>query len=161
MSARIVKRYGQSIGTRFAAVEFDDGRRVDVRTRGSKDGRLLNAWGEPYPYDETRAAEVKAMAETMRANPRGRRKARKHARRRNPPNPRAVPVKSFGGTNGHLVSREVQAVEYLNVGSAQAKPYRHDFDSDGVEMWALKDGSILLRHPRHRLWGDFIVGDSE
>jgi hypothetical protein len=62
---RIAKRYGiNGYGTRFARVEFDDGRVVDVRTRGSKDGRLPNAWGEFYPTDETRATEIKLMAQS-------------------------------------------------------------------------------------------------
>lgn len=80
-------------------------------------------------------------------------------RRRNPP--RGVPVRQFSGRQGHLVGSSVLAIEYEHAQSHQDAPYRHDFDSEGVEMWALADGSILLRHPRHRLWDDYVVSDSE
>lgn len=58
---RIVKRYGGANGARFAAVTVASSR-VDVRVRGSKDGRLLNAWGDPHPFEETRARQIKEKA---------------------------------------------------------------------------------------------------
>jgi hypothetical protein len=60
---------------------------------------------------------------------------------------------------GALMSRRVLSVEYFHLESAGRLPYRHDFDHDGVELYALPDGSILLRHPRLRLWEDRLVGD--
>lgn len=82
----------------------------------------------------------------------------KHAtRRQNPP----LPVRSFTNARGHLVSRRVLALDYHNAGSAQGRPYRHEFDSP-VELWALRDGSLLLRGAGgRRLWDDFFVRDSE
>lgn len=84
--------------------------------------------------------------------------ALKHAtKRRNPP----LPVRQFTSTRGHLVSRHVVAVQYHNVGSAQRTPYEHPFDS-AAEMWALADGSLLIRGARgQRLWDDFFVSDGE
>jgi hypothetical protein len=86
-------------------------------------------------------------------------KALHHAtRRRNPP----LPVRQFGTRRGHLVSRQVLALDYYNVGSAQRAPYRHEFDTRGVEMWALADGSLLIRGAGgRRLWDDFYVRDRE
>lgn len=88
-----------------------------------------------------------------------RKAARRRAPRANPP--RGVPVREFTNTRGHLVSRRVRQVAYDHAQSATAASYRHDFESDGVELWALRDGSLLIRHPKHRLWADFIVGDDE
>jgi hypothetical protein len=77
--------------------------------------------------------------------------------RGNPP----IEVRTFGGTSGHRVSREVLAVEYRHEHSAKKTPFRHDFDQTGIEMWANADGSITLRHPRLRLWDDFITEDKD
>ena len=78
-------------------------------------------------------------------------------RRRNPP----LPVRTFGSRRGHLVSRNVLFLDYYNVGSAQRSPYRHEFQP-GVELWALADGSLLLRGAHgQRIWEDFYVRDSE
>lgn len=84
--------------------------------------------------------------------------ALKHAsKRKNPP----LPVRQFGSARGHLVSRQVLAVRYRNVGSVQRTPYEHRFDS-AAEMWALADGSLLIRGARgQRLWDDFFVRDGE
>ena len=80
-----------------------------------------------------------------------------HKPRRNAP--ATVQVKQFGSKRGHLVGRSVLAIEYRHDASSSRKPYRHDFQESGVEMWALADGSLLIRHPRFRLWDDFTVGD--
>lgn len=79
------------------------------------------------------------------------------AGRRNPPRR----VEQFDEGRGLLVSRRVIAVDYYNVGSARRIPYRHEFESTGVEMWALDNGALLIRHPRARLHDDFLVRDSE
>jgi hypothetical protein len=79
----------------------------------------------------------------------------------NPPASVAVTTRAFGSRRGHLVGRDVLAVEYKHAQSARGTPYRHDFESAGVELWALADGSLLIRHPKHRLWDDFTVEDGE
>ncbi len=86
---------------------------------------------------------------------------KRQATRRNAPTSVAVSVKQFGGKRGHLVGRDVLAIEYRHSESKQRTPYRHDFQENGVELWALADGSLLIRHPRFRLWEDFTVGDDE
>lgn len=85
-------------------------------------------------------------------------KAVKHAlKRRNPP----LPVRTFTGKSGHLVSEHVLALEYKHAASAQRTPYRHDFGGN-VELWALRDGSLLLRGGHgQRLWEDFFVSEEE
>jgi hypothetical protein len=78
-------------------------------------------------------------------------------RRTNPP----LPVRTFGSRKGHLVSRTVLFLDYYNVGSAQRSPYRHEFQP-GVEMWAMADGTLMLRGAHgQRLWEDFFVRDGE
>lgn len=77
--------------------------------------------------------------------------------KRNPP----MVVRAFGSTEGHRMSRRVLSIEYVHEHSAQRTPFRHDFDSEGVELWANKDGSITIRHPKLRLWDDYIVEDGE
>ena len=58
-ATKIVKRYGNHTGRRFARVLFSDGTTTDVLTREA--GSI---------FDETRAAIVKGMAETwLRENP--------------------------------------------------------------------------------------------
>lgn len=49
------------------------------------------------------------------------------------------------------MSAEVLAIEYYNLGRPTQVPYRHDF-GDGVEMWGLSDGGLLIRHPHYPLW---------
>jgi hypothetical protein len=58
---RLEKTYGNHTGRRFAAVVIG-GHRVDVLTRGTKDGTVGNAWGDPYPFEETRRAQIFAKA---------------------------------------------------------------------------------------------------
>lgn len=61
-----------------------------------------------------------------------------------------------------LVSRRVTRLEYIHADqeideeTGEEITRVHDF-GPGVEMWALDDGSVLLRHrnPRKRLWDDF------
>ena len=49
------------------------------------------------------------------------------------------------------LSGEVLSLAYVHVDDGKA--YEHDF-GPGVELWALKDGSILLRGRGKRLWED-------
>lgn len=79
------------------------------------------------------------------------------AARKNPP----LVVRDFGSAKGHRMSRNVLAVEYRHEQSAKRTPFRHDFEIDGIELWALRDGSLLIRHPSRRLWDDFTVEDGE
>lgn len=104
----------------------------------------------------TSASSRSSRASSRRKNLSSRASSR---RKRNPP--AAVQVHQFGGKRGHLVGVDVFAIEYKNTGSAQRSAYRHDFDSRGIELWALVDGSLLIRHKSHRLWDDFTVSDSE
>lgn len=86
MKSKIVKRYGiGGYGTRFAAVEFENGDRVDVRIRGSQDGKLLNHFGDTHPTEETRVGPIKEMAEKLRRskNPTKRKTKKKTTRKRN------------------------------------------------------------------------------
>lgn len=114
--------------------------------------------------DRPRRSPLREQRENPRGNPpRGARKLHTpiQAPRRRRNSPRGVPVKAFDRRSGHLVSRRVLELAYYNVGSAGRDPYVHEFESDGVELWALVDGSILLRHLKHRLWEDFVVSDGE
>ncbi len=62
---------------------------------------------------------------------------------------------------GVLVSREVLGLKYKHAQSATRAAYEHPFGK-GVEMWALRDGTVLLKSaygfPLH---GEFTVRDSE
>lgn len=70
-------------------------------------------------------------------------------------------MRQFGSARGHLVSRCVLSIAYRHAESSGRTPYRHDFDSDDVQMWALADGSVLLRGGHgQRLWDDYRVGDN-
>jgi hypothetical protein len=66
VTVKIRRKYSNYTGVQFAEVDVD-GRLVTVRTRGDRAGRLENAWGDRYPFGETRAAPIKAMAERMAA----------------------------------------------------------------------------------------------
>lgn len=61
-SWKVTRVYGAVNGARFANVQHASGQTVSVRIRGSKDGRLLNAWGDPYPYEVTSRPKIAAMA---------------------------------------------------------------------------------------------------
>lgn len=73
------------------------------------------------------------------------RKPRRTARRRrNPPRER-----------GERFSRNVRRIEYVHDQDDDPDAIRvHDF-GEGVEMFALSDGSVLLTHPSRPLWDDF------
>lgn len=58
------------------------------------------------------------------------------------------------------MSKHVISVRYRHAQSQQRVPYEHGFGR-GVQMWALRDGSLLLRSPGHPLHGQFTVRDSE
>jgi hypothetical protein len=58
------------------------------------------------------------------------------------------------------MSNAVKAVVYNNAHSARpSRSYKHDFGA-GVSMYALADGSILLKSSK-RLWDVFTVEDGE
>jgi hypothetical protein len=78
----------------------------------------------------------------------------------NPP-VHAIPVRKFRSARGHLVSGDVDAITYVHISSASLRPYRQSFAGTGTELWALSDGSLLVRNPRARLWEDMLVEDSE
>lgn len=76
--------------------------------------------------------------------------------RSNPPQPVSV-TRHFARGAGHLVSRDVESIAYQHVEEPGELPRKHDFEHSGVELWALHDGSILIRHPKYRLWDDYPV----
>jgi hypothetical protein len=58
------------------------------------------------------------------------------------------------------MSNTVKSLVYNNAFSAKpSRSYQHKF-GPGVVMYALKDGSILLKGPKS-LWNNYIVEDSE
>lgn len=59
---KLEKSYGNYTGRRFARVLFPDGRRIEIITRGPRDGSSPNAWGDSYPFDETRRSQIFAKA---------------------------------------------------------------------------------------------------
>lgn len=81
------------------------------------------------------------------------------AKRRHASNPpRTVTVhRHFAAGAGHLVSRDVESIAYQHVEEPGELPRKHDFEQAGVEMWAMNDGSILIRHPKYRLWDDYPI----
>lgn len=79
--------------------------------------------------------------------------ARPSSMRRNPPSAWSGHSSVRGG---ELMSRGVLRVEYEHVDDRPGVARRHDFEP-GVFMYALKDGSVLIRHrnyPRTRVWAD-------
>lgn len=59
------------------------------------------------------------------------------------------------------MSDQVLHIEYFNRGRPTARPYRHNFDAPGVEMWGLADGSVLIRHPQFPVWDLFDLEEGE
>lgn len=59
------------------------------------------------------------------------------------------------------MSGDVQAIEYKHAQSRTRAAYRHDFNSGGVELWALDNGALLIRKPGVPLWDTFTVSDKE
>jgi hypothetical protein len=57
------------------------------------------------------------------------------------------------------MSSNVEAVLYRHDWSKTRAAYKHGFGK-GVSMYALKDGSIMLRGPKP-LWDMYTVGDDE
>ena len=53
---------------------------------------------------------------------------------------------------GHVMSDRVVEIRYVH--NEDGKAYKHTFGLD-VQMIALRDGSILLSHPRKPLWGNY------
>jgi hypothetical protein len=74
-------------------------------------------------------------------------------------NPPAGVARAISTRRGALMSREVLSISYYHLESAQDRPYKHVFDNDGVEMYGMPDGSIVIRHPTLRLWEDRLVED--
>lgn len=73
--------------------------------------------------------------------------------------PRAAIIRTWRGGKGHLMSRDVMALAYVNLFTKYQGPYEHDFAHTGVELWAMSDGGLYLHHPRVRLWSDYIVNE--
>lgn len=150
---KVTRVYGAANGARFAAVQFESGQRVDVRVRGSKDGKLLNAWGDPYPYEETRRVEITRMAARVAVQEDAAWDAATRAGkvRENPPlvafaNPPAL-------RSVALQSGRVYELAYRHIDDG--KDYKHKF-GPGVCMQLLDDGSIRLYHEHGKpLFGDF------
>jgi hypothetical protein len=119
---RLERVYGTAAGTRFAAVTYlPTGQRVDVRIRGSSDGKLLNEWGEQYPYEETRRAQIFEMAD------------RKYSAVRYAKNP--------GKGRGQLISKRVLEIRYKH--NDDGKWYKHSFKA-GTCAALLPDGTVVL-----------------
>lgn len=115
---------------------------------------------DPMRSNPPRRAKRAKSAQIVPRRPHSCRRPRTTSARKNNP-PRTVEVRQFGGKKGHLVGCDVFALEYANAGSRSHAAYRHDFDSKGIELWALADGSLMMRHPDYRLWDDFNVSDTE
>lgn len=57
-----------------------------------------------------------------------------------------------GRKKGIIMSDRVIELRYIHI--EDGKAYKHEFGL-GVEMIALDNGSIMLYHPRKKLWGDY------
>lgn len=68
-------------------------------------------------------------------------------------------VRHWTGTRGHLMSVDVASLAYVNMHTKYQGLYVHDFESTGVELWALSNGGLLIRHPKYRLWNDYVVSE--
>jgi hypothetical protein len=144
---KVLSVYGVNGGARFARVQFSSGQRVDVRIRGTKDGRLPNAWGDSYPYEETRRKMISEMAARL-AVLQDAERDEKYRAAHNPP------LVTFANPpRGELMSKRVYELAYKHVDDSKA--YKHKFAA-GVCLEALPDGSIRV-YSKHgkRLWGDF------
>jgi hypothetical protein len=86
-------------------------------------------------------------------------RARVKRRRRNPAAP-ALKHAQLHGMRGTLLGIGLEEITYKHAQSVSSAVYTHDFDGD-EQLWAMADGSLVIRHPRRRLWADFIVRDSE
>lgn len=77
---------------------------------------------------------------------------RSKGRRRNP-----AELVVLGNPPGaaRMVARHVEEIWYRarTHGGPRGAGYSHKF-SPGAELWALEDGSVLIRNPRRRLWED-------
>jgi hypothetical protein len=68
-------------------------------------------------------------------------------------------VRKWFGMRGHLISEDVAYLAYVHLHTRYQGLYVHDFESTGVELWALSNGGLLIRHPRYRLWNDYVVSE--
>jgi hypothetical protein len=156
-SWKVTRVYGTPAGTRFANVQHASGQTVSVRIRGSKDGRLLNAWGDPYPYEETRRPRIVEMAARQaveedaardaarrRANPR--RQAKRTANRRRA-NGKRTPRKNPSAARAHAFAIKLdvkyfqgyaEEIRYLR--ELDGAPYKHKIETDAAELY-------LAHHP--------------
>lgn len=58
--------------------------------------------------------------------------------------------------DAELLSDDVRAIEYMHVDyPEETRAFRHDFESNGTELWVLDDGRLLVSHPDKRLWEHF------
>lgn len=148
---QLTRVYGTANGARFAAVVFNSGERVDVRVRGSSDGKLLNAWGDAYPTAETRRAKIFEMAKRQRTAEYWARHGKGTEALTNP----ALTIFANPGKRaaGKIVSRAVKEIWYVH--AEDGKLYRHDFAA-GVRAEMLPDGSArLFRTDGKPLWKNF------
>ena len=96
-----------------------------------------------------RKVDAANVAEVLRA-------LNAHVSRLARPNPGAPFSGHSSVRGGELFSRRVLRLEYEHEDDPPGRARFHDFDP-GVFMFAMKDGSVLLRHrehPRKRVWAD-------
>jgi hypothetical protein len=148
-----------SSGTRRALIEFRGGNYSAYTAPQSSE---LSA-GLPYRVEiaynlRTLEAAKRAAARWWNAtrertgNPGGRRAARGKTRKRNA---QIGVAEERPGRGRKLMSRRVLEVEYEHIEDADGVVRFHPFKT-GVEMYALPDGSVLLKHRDGRpLWEDF------
>lgn len=79
--------------------------------------------------------------------------------RSNPP-AESVRTSLVHGQRATLVAVGLDSLAYRHAQSRTRALYTHDFDGD-EQLWAMPDGSLVIRHPRRRLWDDFLVSDAE
>lgn len=69
--------------------------------------------------------------------------------RRNPP----LAIFANPPKGSKVLSRECHSIAYRH--AEDGKLYRHDFEHNGVCIYLLPDGSLLIKHKTLRLWEDF------
>jgi hypothetical protein len=156
---KVERVYGTANGARFAGVRFNNGQRVDVRIRGSSDGKLLNAWGDAHPTEETRRPRIIEMAKRQLVAENWMRDDATRAAKKGAGGPLENPALTIfanpGGkrARGQIVSRAVKEIWYVH--AEDGKLYRHDF-ARGVTAEMLPDGSArIFRRDGKPLWKNF------
>lgn len=59
----------------------------------------------------------------------------------------------------HLLSRKVQAIEYVH--ADDGLPYRHDFSKSGSTIELTDAGAIVIKNKRRKLWDTFHVNGTD